>query len=142
MAYTHYWQRPVRLLPEAFARAVADCQRLLPDLGVPLAGAWGTGAAQFGPTLVMFNGATGFCEAFRIEQVSTGRRHGSTVLEFCKTARLPYDLAVQVALIVFKHYLGRCFVVASDGQTTAWDNARRICQERLGYGADFQLERG
>ena len=141
MGYTHYWERPVRLLPRSFARAVADCQHLLPQLGVSLAGACGTGQPEFSPTAIIFNGSQGQShETFRIDQTSSGRRHGPMVREFCKTARLPYDLAVQVALIVFQHRQGDCFHVASDGGTSDWDHARQICQEHLVYGGDFQLD--
>jgi hypothetical protein len=140
MGHTNYWQRPVTLPPKHFSRAVADCRRLLPKLGVPLGGAWGTGKPQFGPDAIIFNGVVGsFRETFRIDRESSGRRHGPMVMEFCKTSRLPYDLAVQVALIVFNHHFGGDFRVSSDGGGAGWDEARRICEEQLGYGGDFQL---
>lgn len=65
---------------------------------------------------------------------------GAPVFSFCKTEHMSYDLAVQVALIVFHHHLGQHFRVSSDGADADWAAARRLCQLHLGYGDDFQLD--
>lgn len=57
----------------------------------------------------------------------------------CKTAYKPYDLAVQVCLIIAAHRLGDAIQVGSDGSMEAWENAIALCQEMLGYGKEFQL---
>ena len=58
---------------------------------------------------------------------------------FCKTAYKPYDLLVTACLIVAKHHLGNGIRVSSDGESRDWEDARRLCQQVLGYGSEFQL---
>ncbi len=58
---------------------------------------------------------------------------------FCKTAYKPYDLAVNLALIVAKHHLGQALLVDSDGSSEQWEEAMLICQHVLGFGKDFRL---
>ncbi len=60
-------------------------------------------------------------------------------LAFCKTAYRPYDLAVQVCLLIAAHHLGAAIAVSSDGSMEDWQDAIALCQKRLGYGVDFQL---
>jgi hypothetical protein len=142
MGYTHYWERPPRLPAQAFGQALVDCRRLLPELNVPLAGSNGKGKPKFSSDAIVFNGvAAESHETFdiRLEEADPG--DGSLAFTFCKTVRKPYDLAVQAALIVFKHYLGALLRVTSDGDEEEWETARRVCQQRLGYGEDFRLDR-
>jgi len=141
MGYTQYWRRPPRLPPGAFGRAVEDCRRVLPETRVPLAGAHGTGPPVFSSDAILFNGVgAASLETFAIRLEEAGRDADRPVFSFCKTERRPYDLAVQVALIVFNHHLGVEFRVSSDGKDADWDAARRLCQQHLGYGADFRLD--
>ena len=141
MGYTHYWCRPLTLPKASLNSAAADCARVLLQLGVPLAGADGTGQPRFGPAAIVFNGVgRDSCETFAILPKET-TRHGDMASSFCKTNRLPYDIAVQVALIICRHHLGDEFRVRSDGDDAAWEIARQFCQLHLGYGADFKLER-
>ncbi len=60
--------------------------------------------------------------------------------EFCKTAYKPYDVIVNVVLIIAKHHLGGAITISSDGQSKDWDDGRFITQKILGYGADFKLD--
>jgi len=60
---------------------------------------------------------------------------------FTKTAYKPYDLAVNIALIIIKHYLGDKVVVASDGELEHWSDSIEITQTILGYGKDFKIDR-
>ena len=141
MGYSHYWTRPPKLPPVEFAVAVADCRNLLPKLGVPLAGPRGTGPPECDVDRVMFNGVgTSGCETFAVFQHEPPRRPSAQIFSYCKTARRPYDLAVQCALIILKHHLGDHLTVASDGPEGDWDNARGVCQQHLGYGQDFRLD--
>ena len=143
MGYTHYWQRSPQLPHDAFGRAVADCQRALPPTHVPLAGANGNGQPRFKSDAIVFNGVgIDAHETFAIRLSEPERSDGRPAFLFCKTEHKPYDLAVQVALIVFKHHLGEAFHVSSDGAEADWDTARELCQHHLGYGADFQLDKG
>jgi len=59
----------------------------------------------------------------------------------CKTAFRPYDLAVNIFLIITKHYLGEKILVSSDGDFQHWIDGAKICQNAFGYGLeDFQLD--
>lgn len=62
------------------------------------------------------------------------------VFQFTKTAYKPYDLAVNVCLIIAKHYLGKKIKVSSDGEMENWQEGIQLCQHFLGYGLDFKLE--
>ena len=48
---------------------------------------------------------------------------------YCKTDHAPYDLCVQLALIVLNHHLCDAFLVSSDGKDADWAMARSMCQE-------------
>jgi len=58
---------------------------------------------------------------------------------FCKTAYRPYDLAVQVCLVIATHHLGAMIAVSSDGSIEDWQDAIALCKEELGFGGDFRL---
>ena len=59
----------------------------------------------------------------------------------CKTNFRPYDLVVQVFLIISKHHLGDRIIVTSDGKMQHWIDAAKICQNAFGYGMDgFKLD--
>ena len=57
-----------------------------------------------------------------------------------KTAYKPYDLAVNICLIIAKHYFGDNIVVKSDGEINNWEEAMALCDYFLGYGNDFKLD--
>lgn len=59
--------------------------------------------------------------------------------QFCKTAFRPYDVAVTAFLLIAKHHWYDGIRVSSDGDQPQWDDARLLCQEHLGYGADYVL---
>ena len=69
------------------------------------------------------------------------RRGRTRVFSYCKTEQLPYDFCVQVALIVLKHHLEAAIKITSDGGDAEWQRARDVCQEHLGYGQDFRLDK-
>ena len=60
--------------------------------------------------------------------------------EFTKTAYKPYDLAVNVCLVIAKHYLGDKLVVRSDGDNSNWEEGKQLVQHFLGYGENFKLD--
>jgi hypothetical protein len=91
---------------------------------------------------IAFNGQTpGACEPFEIARVEFDRRGRPQVWSFCKTERHAYDLCVKVALVILAHHLHGDFSVASDGGDEDWASAKRIVQERLGFGDEFSLRR-
>ncbi|HOW87327.1 MAG TPA: hypothetical protein PKV84_01550 [Candidatus Omnitrophota bacterium] len=60
---------------------------------------------------------------------------------FCKTAYKPYDLAVTAFLVIAKHHLKEKISVHSDGETQHWADARILCEQTLGFGIGFELDR-
>lgn len=62
------------------------------------------------------------------------------VFDCTKTAYKPYDLAVNVVLIIAKHYLKDDIVIRSDGDDSNWIEGKQLVQHFLGYGEDFKLD--
>lgn len=67
---------------------------------------------------------------------------GKLIFEFTKTAYKPYDLAVNVCLIIAKHYLKDKIKISSDGEMSNWEEGMQLCQHFLKYGANFKLDEG
>lgn len=60
-------------------------------------------------------------------------------IEFTKTAFRPYDIAVTAVLLIAKKNLTEQLLVHSDGTDCHWSDAKRICQQVLGYGEWFGI---
>lgn len=58
----------------------------------------------------------------------------------CKTACRPYDLIVTAVFIALKHHFSEC-VIRSDGEDKDWQDGRILCQNLLGYGIDFSVDK-
>jgi len=56
-----------------------------------------------------------------------------------KTAFRPYDIGVTAFLLIAKRHLGDRLVVHSNGGDGQWADAKRLCQQVLGYGDWFGL---
>ena len=109
-------------------------------MGIPLGGVEGLGAPRFTPETILFNGmAPRHVEPFEIHQTEFDRHGRELVRGYCKTNHAPYDLCVQLALVVLKHHLGEEISVFSDGRDDDWIAARDRCQQLLGYGNEFRL---
>ena len=141
MGWTHNWRRGTELPPATFAAAIRDCRKTLPCTGVSLAGFDGIGQPVLQEEVIVFNGeGRAGCEPFEIHQTGCDRHGRAVFWSFCKTEHQPYDLCVQTALIILNHHLGEAIAVRSDGTDADWAEARRLCQEQLGYGETFRLE--
>ncbi len=142
MGWSHYWQREPELSVVMFQSAIGDVQKILSEIDVPIAGSEGNGVPFLSLDKIVFNGVSGHnCEDFKVLRVDAPRRGRTKVNSFCKTENLPYDLVVQIALIIMKHYFSKAITVSSDGKDEDWQKAKDICQEHLGYGSDFELEK-
>ena len=75
-----------------------------------------------------------------MEKPKWGKPENGKWFNFCKTAFRPYDLAVNVFLIIAKHHLGDKIEVSSDGQIQHWLDAMIICENAFGYGRDTGIE--
>ena len=140
MGWTHSWEREPELPKGRFGQAAMDCQRIMAVINIPLGDEQGEGLPVFSDEEIAFNGdGNNGCEPLVIRQVEIPRLGRARTFSFCKTEGLPYDLCVQVALIVLKHHLDAEFSVFSDGKDDDWAKARKECQRILGYGQDFRL---
>lgn len=158
MGYTHYWRRPATI-PQAAMCAIADDfgRAVLPldDAGIKLCGGHGVDAPEITWEGVCFNGLSncehsstdpceGDCshEAFtfpRILQPSNWQEpERGLYSDFCKTASKKYNSAVMVFLLIAKHHLCET-EISTDGTDDEWDEARRFCQNILGYGNDCHV---
>ncbi len=58
---------------------------------------------------------------------------GSGGFAFCKTANKPYDFAVMVALLLYKHHSPKTLQLSSDGDATDWQPAYDLVKSLFGY---------
>ncbi len=84
-----------------------------------------------------------FCLEQKISDIPEWKqdtRQNGLIFECTKTAFKPYDLAVNVCLVIAKHHLGEKINVTSDGELENWKEAMHLCQHFLGFGKSFQLD--
>jgi hypothetical protein len=132
----------------------ADCGHAERDLGItwphpqadggvatlaPPGGDWFAGALLTARTCGGNCSHDTFLLAQRYTRRPWEREHGESI-DSCKTAYKPYDLLVTGCLVILKHHFPDQVRVSSDGDSRDWDDARRLCQHVLGYGADFVLD--
>ncbi len=150
---------PVMLADEIGFNGVLACGHPRRPLGIawPAAGAGGVclayaqaargdgdvGGDWFGGRQLHSRTCDGDCshETFwlgRVRLAAAGERpEDGLYFDFCKTAFKPYDLAVQVCLVIAVHHLGDAISVRSDGSLAEWRDAVALCEEVLGYGGAF-----
>jgi hypothetical protein len=125
MGYTHYWTfKPIkrgdaRKINKAFKQATKECAVLVRAFQKEYGGLSGytahTEPGEYGG--VYFNGSKDDAhETFVIRE----HYKDNLGLQFCKTARKPYDTCVTACLIILKHRLGEYIDVSSDGQVIDW----------------------
>lgn len=82
-------------------------------------------------------------ETFMLEQQITPSEHRQAkegkYFDCTKTAYKPYDLAVNVCLIIAKHHLKSQIIIHSDGELEQWKDAIELCEHFLGYGSELNL---
>lgn len=112
MGYTHYWKtNNLEELDAAEFKALAeDCITIATASYVELAGPMAEGPTEFTADRIAFNGV-GRDEGHESFVIS---RDNVKSLDFCKTARKPYDEVVTACLIALAHRFPR-FDVTSDG---------------------------
>jgi hypothetical protein len=166
MGYTSYFKRPESFDEKTFTKFAADVRKLFKasvELNKTLEGdekiflANGRGEVGTKPIAnkekVIFNGMKlpdfdGSYETLYIPRVfkpnSWQTPDGKGLFSsFCKTARLPYDLIVSATLIALKKHFPKVYV-SSDGndKEDEWIAAKKFCQNTLGYGKDFNVDKG
>lgn len=95
----------------------------------PMCGGNGYGEPVFKSDVICFNGDGEHQQGY--ETFCIDFQNGFST--FCKTARQPYDVAVCIALLCFKHYFGDDFQFSSDGDVEqgeeGWKRAKKITDE-------------
>lgn len=148
MGHTHYWayQPDAEQFQAAFPQLAADTRLILAHLagqGVRTAGPAGDSDPLLSGPVIAFNGAVpAVAEAFvlsatgsgRIEHTDDGQKFW---LDFCKTCRERYDLAV-MAILLRAHQLAPWHItLASDaGWDGEWRAPRALLDDLFGAGAD------
>jgi hypothetical protein len=156
MGYTHYWKfkkspKSITNGEELFEYAVNSAKELIAQIPeriperiwekisdwdyvqkdgtetVPfkLCGGDGTGSPEFTKTLICFNGDAECGNDHETLYISLD----SEGFDFCKTARKPYDVAVCITLICFKHYFGDVFEYHSDGNIGNGEEGWKLAKE-------------
>ena len=141
MGYTHYWRfkkspksvengaESFKMAVEAAKKCIAKVPSEIPTvlyhwnkekqgydisdgtLPFKLCGGNGEGKPKFDDDVVCFNGDASKDHDHETCYLSMD----SDGFDFCKTARKPYDVAVCITLICFKHFFGDLFEYSSDG---------------------------
>lgn len=98
----------------------------------PMRGGNGYGKPIFNPDYICFNGDEKHHQGYETFYINLK----NDFCTFCKTARQPYDVAVCIALLCFKHYFGCDFELSSDGNIEqgeeGWKRAKKITNEYFG----------
>lgn len=98
MGFTRYWTRPRIFDPDRFAAFSADCKKACAAVDVPLIN------KVFDGNEVRFDMDPPY-ETFLVQQEShKDPKDGDQVLEFCKTAKKPYDTVVVACLDLMHEY--------------------------------------
>jgi len=95
----------------------------------------GHGKPIFNDDKICFNGDAEGKERYYHDTFLLSMDNGHS--DFCKTARMPYDVAVCIALLCFKHYFKSDFEFSSDGDIQdgeeGWKQAKKITAEYFYY---------
>ena len=149
MGYTHSWYRLKEVPAGVMSQIAADFNRIrenLPEKAeiVDAPDFWG----ELGD--IAFGGKSATCEPMIFCRVSSARAitrerakeqwQAGRYFEFCKTEKLPYDLAVQALLLILKHHLFDGIRIFTDSTDDDWAAAQVLCQEILGYGGEFLIK--
>ena len=135
MGYTHYWNfskvvKDIDKSEEKFAAAVDLFKEKLKELpkSIRLANGVGEGKPIITHTEVVFNGIAADGEDYETFAIILADDESNSSFNFCKTARLPYDAAVCLALLCFKDAYGNDFNYSSDGDINdeGWELAHQI----------------
>lgn len=151
MGYTHYWKHG-KIGIESWNKIVRDTKKLfkiLPEHSHSSGDYYGTEPLKIQyehdkarPPVanideIRFNGVGEMGhETFFLERVphNYDEKRVPKAGYFTKTARKPYDFAVQVVLLIVKHHVGQTFELSSDGDDEDWSEALSFTAKEYGYG--------
>jgi len=163
MGYTHYFERDNKNKGSAFmfGKLSLDVKKIIDEAqkqGIVIRGGDGTGLPTFTEGYFSFNGdatdgndhETFYWEALP-EQPEWQTKHfanterATTVFDFCKTARKPYDAVVCAVLIRAKVIYGDLVEIRSDGDWDGggwdeWQEGRKLYETVFGEVAPCPME--
>ena len=121
MGYTHYFHQHKQPTEEQWQAICADFSKCLEVFtkGIPIQEEWNDPAPpRVDYRCIRFNGVPpNDHETMYLDRYGHG-------LQFCKTARKPYDFAVMCLLLLVHHHASDCWEVDSDGGYKEWRRAR------------------
>lgn len=133
MGYTHYWTIKGFIKSVEWSNFITDFQKCLPKFQQLLEDK-GSQKLLVTSDIVFFNGiGEEGHETFSLGLKDEG-------FSFCKTAQKPYDIAVTTALIIAKKYFGDSIEIYGDGGVEGFQEAKNLCQSRLGYGDKIEVD--
>ena len=145
MGYENYFTALEKY--DNFKSVADDFRKMIPSL--EYRDIWLTGKnGHYGPTItdhaIEFSGGSGAgLRPFVLHSVGKSMMNhfimSNEKVFYIKTQKLPYDLAVQIILIILAHYNN--INVASDGEMSDWRTAVLLCEKILKYGSDFKLDK-
>ena len=90
------------------------------------------------------NFADGSYETFMLERIKIldkwDKAENGLYFNSVKTNYCPYDLVVTACLIALKHHFPQC-QIKSDGKDKDWIDGKMMCNNILGYGMNFELDK-
>ena len=148
MGYTHYWgfrnnPKDIKNGAEKFKTAVSLFKKGLKhlpkrttydgeEIPLKLFGGMGNGKPIIRDTEICFNGDAKKHLDYETCIIKLDNPTDYSY-DFCKTARMPYDVAVCLALLCFKKAFGEDFAYSSDGNIESgeggWAKAKEIIKE-------------
>lgn len=155
MGYTNYYRVPVKMDEKKFKTLSEELSTATGFLAGHFSSAsgnyykdsktavlfgWdGTGEPEFTSEEIAFNGdeSKGLDhESFVINRDNTERAQSrgsenGLVFDFCKTARKPYDLMVQISMLRLKHHFPES-KISSDGDSKDWANGNKLYKKIFG----------
>tara|TARA_R110000744_G_scaffold322162_1_gene428187 strand:- start:35 stop:487 length:453 start_codon:yes stop_codon:yes gene_type:complete len=147
MGYTHYWNIYQTIIPQDIWRSFAsDFIKILPQFMDKLDHETDQ-KFDINGNDIRFNGiGEESHETFTINRKNPMEKSYDGEIkyfDFCKTARKEYDIAVCCALIIAKKHFADIIGISSDGcDEDGWDKAKELCQKRLKYGKNFDINGG
>lgn len=154
IGYTHYWYTYKKELKlESWKKMANDVRHLLANLPERSLSAGGYHSddplkldddeSVVDDETIRFNGVGELGhETFLLERKVNLRTSFTGAKEqhfaFCKTARKPYDLPVQVCLILYQFYFKGSVSISSDGDAEEWETAIQLANKLFGLKTTFK----
>lgn len=135
MGYTHYFRTSPSIPEDKFVKLAVATRKFL-DGETDIRSECDEDAPPIiSSDLIRFNGiGNDGHETFYLARESTPReweKDKSTVFNFCKTARKPYDKYVTGVLSLAQEILGKDILVSSDGGVADWQEGINLVNKKL-----------